>query len=93
MYSPYIQIVHVNSNHWITIEGVCGDLVRVYDSKYRSLANRTKKIISVLTKPSGNFIDAVMEHTQMQRGYSDCGVYAIAFAVDLCFGQHPANLR
>ncbi len=57
----------------------------MYDSKYRSLANRTKEIISVLTKPSVNFIDAVMEHTQMQRGYSDCGVYAIAFAVDLCY--------
>lgn len=33
---PFIQILHVHTNHWITMETVNTDFVRVYDSLFDS---------------------------------------------------------
>ena len=34
-----------------------------------------------------------VEKTQFQKGGSDCGLFAIAFATDLCHGNNPASYR
>ena len=90
---PYIQIAHVNGNHWVTLEGAHGSMVRVYDSKYQYISESTQKIISCMTMPDRNYIDVHIQNTQKQSGSSDCGLYAIAFAVELCFGNNPASFR
>lgn len=36
MTGSFIQIIHADGNHWITVEGVHSSLVRVYDSRYQS---------------------------------------------------------
>lgn len=65
---PYIQITHVNGNHWVTLEGVHGSLVRVYDSKYQSITESTQEIIFCMTMPDRNYIDVHIQNTQKQGG-------------------------
>ena len=39
---PYLQIIHTNGNHWITFAGIHGSLVKVNDSKCKSISESTK---------------------------------------------------
>ncbi len=90
---PYVQIIHINGNHWVTIAGIHCSLVKFYDSKYRSLSEDAIEQIALITQPSHNFINVDLETTQFQTGYSDCGLYAIAFATEVCYGNNPASYR
>ena len=36
---------------------------------------------------------SVQEKTQYQQGGTDCGLFAIAYATDLCYGNNPAAYR
>lgn len=94
----FIQIIHADGNHWITIEGVHASFVRVYDSVYRSTTDSTKMQIASMMSTnarasSEKHIDIQIQHTQFQQGETECGVYAIAFAVEMCFGNNPASYR
>ncbi len=53
---PYVQIIHINGNHWVTIAGIHCSLVKFYDSKYRSLSEDAIEQIALITQPSHNFI-------------------------------------
>ncbi len=90
---PYVQVIHTNGNHWVTVAGIHGSLVKVYDSKYKSISEDTKRQIASLTKVDKKYIDIHLENTQCQKGSSDCGLYAIAFATEVCFGNNPASYR
>ena len=89
----YVQIINTNSNHWITVAGIHGSLVRVYDSKYKSISDDTKRQIALLTASDKDYITIALENTQFQHGPNDCGLYAIAYATDICFGNNPASYR
>lgn len=90
---PYVQIIHTNGNHWVTVAGIHGSFVKVYDSKYKSVTEDTKRQIACLTAPDKKYIDIHVENTQCQKGSSDCGLYAVAFATEICFGNNPASYR
>lgn len=85
-------MIHTNGNHWITVAGIHGSLVKVYDSKYTFISEDTKSQIANLTA-ADKYISIHLENTQFQDGSSDCGLYAIAYAVDICFGNNPASYR
>ena len=40
---------------------------------------------------TGQCTDIVMVGTQRQTGAQDCGLFAIAFAISIAFGQDPAK--
>ena len=46
--SEFVQILHVNGNHWITISniGVSDNSVNVYDSLYNCITQTTKELIA-----------------------------------------------
>lgn len=90
---PYVQIIHTNGNHWITVAGIHGSLVKVYDSKYKSLSEDTARQIACLTAADKKHITIHLENTQFQKGSTTCGLYAIAFATEICFGNNPASYR
>lgn len=90
----FIQIIHADGNHWITVEGVRASFVKVYDSMYRSTTANTKMQIAQMTNTlSENHIDIHIQHTLFQQGRMECGLYATAFAVEMCFGNNPAAYR
>ena len=90
---PYVQIIHIDGNHWVTLAGIHGSLVKIYDSIKISICSDTKRQIARLMVADKKYIDVHIENTQYQEGSSDCGLYAIAYATEICFGNNPASYR
>ena len=93
-----VQILNVRGNHWMTIADT--DLlpkeICVYDSlqALNVKGDRISYPISVeqaacqLVK-SKIGLRFLVEDIQQQRGGSDCGLFAIAFAAVVCLGKQP----
>lgn len=92
----WVQVVHNGLNHWMmAASGFFGlDGVLLYDS----LGNRTfsahtiATCASLLRTPAKEFQLHVMK-CQRQPNSNDCGVFAIAFATALLFGQDPSRIE
>ena len=94
---PFIQILHINNSHWITVSnrnvktgGLFSDSVSIYDS------GRNVKISSSLIKTVCSFFktrsSTLCFDVMNIKGQSDshnCGVYAIAFATELAYNCDP----
>ena len=95
--SQYVQFLHVNGNHWITISNinVSGlstpqSAVFVYDSMHGKLSDETKMLISKFHQ--GKKLYIYVMNVQQQTNSSDCGPFAIAFAKSILSGQDPTKL-
>ena len=92
----FVQIVHINSNHWVTTTNVgCASdsgEVRVYDSlnNYVTL-DMQKQICSFLRPPQKTLRLHVMD-MQKQSDSSSCGLFAISVATALAHGLNPSKL-
>lgn len=90
---PFVQILHVGSNHWMTVIGISNTLVKVYDSLYRCVGTCVIMQTASMMKSPSNYIDFHVESTQIQQGGIDCGLFAIAYATEFCFGNNPECYR
>ena len=91
----FVQIVHINGNHWMTISNVLStnpDTFQWYDSLVNpcNLPQFPQKVAAAMLFSSAErlFVD-VMDIQQQNRG-SDCGLFAIANAIALCHGTDPS---
>ena len=64
---PYLLIIHTNGNHWITVAGIHGSLVKVNDSNYKSISESTKIQITCLTAAGKNFINILLKKHNFRR--------------------------
>ena len=87
----FVQIVHVG-NHWLTVEGVSPSLSRVYDSMNFTTSVATQSQIAAIMRCPTDSITLEVHNVQLQKGVTDCGLYSIAYATDLCHGHKPSNL-
>ena len=92
-----IQILHrgpINSGHWFTISTLnCPEgTVNVFDSMYSDLDHESKSQILSILKHNGSSIKFHLVPVQRQIGGTECGLFAIAFAVALSFGLNPTKL-
>ena len=76
--SEFVQVLHVNGYHWITISniGVSDNSVNVYDSLYNGITQTTKELIAKYVHKEKVKINII--NVQQQENDSDCGVFAIA---------------
>lgn len=88
----FVQILHCN-NHWLTIHGKTSELVKVYDSMNSIMPLPIQAQIASIAYCQSHSITLEVHSTQLQRGYDDCALFAIAYATDLCYGNDPAGLR
>jgi len=87
-----VQIVHSRGNHWITATSANVKMdyqVNVFDSLYDDIDEGTSNIISNVFGPSA-VPCSIKIH---QSGVDDCGLFAIANATSICFGQDPAEMN
>ena len=80
-----IQIMHDRVNHWIVTTNLSGN-VEVFDSIYRKPHNEdVKKMLCLFYKRNIAYGKLKISYPNVQRqlGSNDCGLFAIAFAVDL----------
>ena len=57
------------------------------------MSSHTKAHVAAIINTNEPKIQVVRQKTQFQKGGSDCGLFAIAYAVDLCQGIEPADVR
>lgn len=65
--------------------------VIVFDSTYSSLNKITKTLLARLVNSRQRVINVKVAKTVKQSGTSDCGVFAVAYATSLAFGQDPSS--
>ena len=69
-------------------------VVNIYDSMPNcALYSRTKRHIACILMTREKSIKVQFIDVQIQSGGSDCGLFALAFATSLCFGDDPATLN
>ena len=92
----YFQL-HVGTNHWICIS--CNPYnsrptIRVMDSLglLMELNSTTILQISQLVNTNKNFFNVEKLAVQQQVGISDCGLFAIAFAVETCLMDNNVEM-
>ena len=99
-----IQIHHI-PGHWVTSSSL-GLEVAVYDSKFGGMGLSpllTPQLASLYKLKIGNDEDGdesdpatltvEVPYVQQQEGYTDCGLFAIAFAVHLALGDEVTALN
>ena len=90
MTGAFIQIVHVNNNHWVCLTsiGCLPGYISLLDSMSspiipQELTELGKNLLGPNFKGISNL------RVQQQQNGSDCGVFAIAFATCLAYGRSP----
>ena len=83
--------MHVNGNHWLTIAASKQKgPVEVFDSL--KPAKLTASTLQSIKKFHGQTCLVKLMNNQKQEGFKDCGLFAIANATSLCFGDDPTFL-
>lgn len=87
-----IQIHHTRGNHWV-VSALIGGSLCVYDSLYSTessdLDKQLEQIYATHEGPNGHGYN--IPEVQKQTGSRDCGLFAIAFALELCSGNNPSE--
>ena len=89
-----LQIIHCfERHHWIvaTTVNCASGQVNVFDSLFKALDNETKATISRLFQRDTNSVIIKVMNSQKQMGVKDCGLFSIAFATAIAFGQNPTK--
>ena len=75
-----VQVVHVGDNHLVlfTTVGCLDGEVHWLDSLHLNPSSRAQKLIPDIMQYSNRILIRI-KNVQMQRGFSDCGVFAAAF--------------
>ena len=87
--TPFIQILNINNNHWITIStiGVPPSTVKVYDSSHGQLPRHEQKLVADIFQSCQPDIVIHYIDVQKQANTSDCGLFSISFATTITFGH------
>ena len=82
----FIQIVHVDANHWVCISNInCPpNTCNVYDSMSPKYSMTLMTQVAAIMKCSEDCFTMRHIEVQIQHGSSDCGLFAIAFTTLLC---------
>ena len=90
-----IQILHVNSNHWITVSTMQSSQTKyditVYDSSNSHLSEGVKVLLANLIRTPRKRLQIRIANVVRQAGYNDCGVFAAAYCTALANGQDPVT--
>ena len=97
---PFIQVLHVNGNHWVTVSNIRpkSDLtypgsVGIYDSNWSPASKsslKTMQQICSFFKSRSPSIHFDYVNVDRQNNGADCGVFALAFATELAYKKDPS---
>ena len=89
----FVQCLNIRDNHWIKVSAASSipDTINVYDSLNGTLTETLIQIIADLMHSApGKAVQYV--NVQYHKGSQDCGLFAIAFACEICFGKDPSSV-
>lgn len=92
----FVQIVHVGSNHWACVSNkYCStNEVELFDSMHncdKSLHQSVVSQVCTILKSPANAVTIKVVNVQQQSGSTQCGLFALVFACDLCAGKDPCT--
>jgi len=92
--SDNLQIVHVElgqTNHWVLLSTVgCPEgEIDLYDSLQQKPSSDTQTVIARYLRSSSPSIRIKLINVALQKGSTDCGLYAIAMMTSIAFEQDP----
>ncbi len=73
--------------------GVSSSLVHVYDSVYDYTVDDAKMQVAAILCTTESKITLKIHKVQFQERSDDCGLFSIAYATDLVYGNDPASCR
>ena len=91
--SDFVQILHVNNNHWVCVSSI--NCAPGYVNLMGSLSNPvlSQEIVDLVKNLLGPSYKGINQlPVQQQLNTSDCGVFAIAFATCLVYGLNPLQV-
>ena len=91
-YCPYetIQITHNNAHRWI-LSSFNGE-VKIFDSLNTDRTIETLQQIKQLFSPDNAFPLYQLSLCHKQVRAVDCGAFAIAYSIDILFGNNPSEI-
>ena len=91
----FVQVVNVRNTHWLTVSNVGCDAstVTVYDSLPATVGHHIKKHICHFWKCEGKQATFQVANMQRQPNPFDCGLFALASATDLTYGNNPITSK
>ena len=94
---PFVQILHDGGLHWVTISTYnCHQYgeINYFDSLYHHrIKKHIKKQIAAIVRCDKDELVINVKPVQQQTNSVDCGIFAIAFALDILKGKDPTQLR
>ena len=92
---PFVQILHINNNHWVTVTDVGCEPghVYIYDSMHQYITLNCKKQICSFLKPRQKVLKFCFVNMQSQTDSSSCGLFAIAVATAITYGKDPSRCK
>ena len=90
MTGDFIQLLHINNNHWvctISIDCLPGHVNLLDSMSSPVISQEVRELAMHLPGPSFKGINNIP--VQQQHNGSDCGVFTIAFAACLAYGKTP----
>ena len=90
--SEFVQIINTG-NHWVCLSTIScrPGTIKVYDSLFLRVSPIAIHHSCRLLMHTGGSILFTNEKIQKQINSSDCGLFALAFATDLCHGIDPVT--
>ena len=88
----FVQVLHDGNLHWLAVTNIGStgqNEVLVFDSLHNTLGDASKLQIASLLMTDRKDIRCYFPDYQKQKGGIDCGLFAIAAATSLCYGQQP----
>lgn len=93
--SDFIQTINTGS-HWVCLSTISTTpspgTVKIFDSMYHNANSTSIEHACRMLMYPGEKLTIVNERVQRQVGGSDCGLFSLAYATDLCHGIDPTNL-
>ena len=89
----FIQILHDGGAHWVCVSniGCWQGVINYFDSLNRGQIKRhVQRQVQSIVHGIGQEVMITIQPVQQQQNSVDCGIFAIAFATSLAYGQNPA---
>lgn len=90
--SEFVQVINVG-DHWACLSTIgirTPGTIKIYDSTYIKPSTIAVEHACRMLHHIGKVITFISVKVQKQVGGSDCGLFALAYATDLCYGLDSA---
>lgn len=87
-----LQILHLDGNHWAaasTVNCTRETDILLYDSVYSTPNEQTKLILAKLVNINKPVCSVGVANVAKQSGSYDCGLFSVAFIMDIVSGRNP----